>query len=34
LKRVYIGKDPADAYLFKGLLEGENIPIIVKGEFP
>jgi hypothetical protein len=33
LKKVYIGKNPADAHLLKGLLEGENIETEVRGEF-
>jgi Putative prokaryotic signal transducing protein len=33
LKKVYIAKNPADAHLLKGLLEGENIEAKVRGEF-
>jgi len=33
LKKVYIGKNPADAHLLKGLLEGANIEAEVRGEF-
>jgi hypothetical protein len=33
LKKVYIAKNPADAHLLKGLLEGENIEADVRGEF-
>jgi hypothetical protein len=33
LKRVYIAKDPADAHLLKGLLEGATIEVEVRGEF-
>ncbi len=33
MKKVYIAKNPADAHLLKGLLEGENIPAEVRGEF-
>jgi hypothetical protein len=33
LKKVYIAKNPADAHLLKGLLEGENIEVEVRGEF-
>jgi hypothetical protein len=33
LKKVYIAKNPADAHLVKGLLEGENIDAEVRGEF-
>jgi len=33
LKKVYIAKNPADAHLLKGLLEGENIEAEVRGEF-
>jgi hypothetical protein len=32
VKRVYVAKHPTDAHLVKGLLEGEGIPVIVKGE--
>jgi len=33
LKKVYIAKNPADAHLLKGLLDGENIEAEVRGEF-
>jgi hypothetical protein len=33
LKKVYVAKNPADAHLLKGLLEGENIEAEVRGEF-
>lgn len=33
MKKVYIAKNPADAHLLKGLLEGENIEAKVRGEF-
>jgi hypothetical protein len=33
MKKVYIAKNPADAHLLKGLLEGENIEVEVRGEF-
>jgi hypothetical protein len=33
LKKVYTATDPADAHLLKGLLEGENIPSEVRGEY-
>jgi hypothetical protein len=33
LKKVYTAKNPADAHLLKGLLEGENIEADVRGEF-
>ena len=33
MKKVYIAKNPADAHLLKGLLEGENIEAEVRGEF-
>ena len=33
MKKVYIAKNPADAHLLKGLLEGENIDAEVRGEF-
>ena len=33
MKKVYIAKNPADAHLLKGLLEGENIGAEVRGEF-
>lgn len=33
LKKIYIAKNPADAHLLKGLLEGENIEAEVRGEF-
>lgn len=33
MKKVYVATDPADAYLLKGLLEGENIPAEVRGEY-
>ena len=33
MKKVYIGKNPADAHLLKGLLEGANIEAEVRGEF-
>jgi len=32
VKRVYIPKDPVEAHLVKGLLEGEDIKVLVKGE--
>jgi hypothetical protein len=33
LRKLYIAKNPADAHLLKGLLEGENIEAEVRGEF-
>ena len=33
MKRVYIAKDPTDAHLLMGLLEGANIEAVVRGEF-
>jgi hypothetical protein len=33
LKKIYTAKNPADAHLLKGLLEGENIEAEVRGEF-
>ena len=33
MKKVYTAKNPADAHLLKGLLEGENIEAEVRGEF-
>lgn len=33
MKKVYVAKNPADAHLVKGLLDGENIPAVVQGEF-
>ena len=33
MKKVYIAKNPADAHLLKGLLEGANIEAEVRGEF-
>lgn len=33
MKRVYVAKNPADAHLLKGLLEGERIEALVRGEF-
>jgi len=33
LKKVYIAKNPADAHLLKGLLEGEDVEAEVRGEF-
>ncbi len=33
MKKIYIAKNPADAHLLKGLLEGENIEAEVRGEF-
>jgi len=33
LKKIYTAKNPADAHLLKGLLEGENIEADVRGEF-
>jgi len=33
VKRVYIAANPADAYLVKGILEGENINAVVQGEY-
>ncbi len=33
MKQVYVAKNPADAHLLKGLLEGEDIQAIVRGEF-
>ena len=33
MKKVFIAKNPADAHLLKGLLEGENIEAEVRGEF-
>jgi len=33
LKKVYTARNPADAHLLKGLLEGENIEAEVRGEF-
>ncbi len=33
MKRVYIAANPADAHLLKGLLEGEDIPAVIQGEF-
>jgi hypothetical protein len=33
LKKVYDAKNPADAHLLKGLLEGENIQAVVRGEY-
>jgi hypothetical protein len=33
VKKVYVASNPADAHLVKGVLEGENIEVIVQGEF-
>ncbi len=33
MKKVYVAANPADAHLVKGLLEGEKIEAIVRGEF-
>ena len=33
MKKVYTARNPADAHLLKGLLEGENIEAEVRGEF-
>lgn len=33
MKKVYIAKNPADAHLLKGLLDGEKIEAEVRGEF-
>jgi len=33
MKKVYTAKDPVDAHLLKGALEGENIQSTVHGEF-
>ena len=33
MKKVYTARNPADAHLLKGLLEGENIETEVRGEF-
>jgi hypothetical protein len=33
LRKVYVAGNPADAHLLKGLLEGEDIPAQVRGEF-
>jgi|SRR5208283_1181028 hypothetical protein len=33
MKKIYIAKNPIDANLFKGILEGEKIQAIVQGEF-
>jgi hypothetical protein len=33
LKKIYIAKNPADAHLLKGLLDGESIKAEVRGEF-
>ncbi len=33
MKKVYIAKDPADAHLLRGFLEGETIESEVRGEF-
>ena len=33
MKKIYTAKNPADAHLLKGLLEGENIEADVRGEF-
>jgi len=33
LKKVYIAKNPVDAHLLKGLLEGDDIEAEVRGEF-
>ena len=33
MKKIYTAKNPADAHLLKGLLEGENIEAEVRGEF-
>ncbi len=33
MKKVYDAKNPADAHLLKGLLEGENIQVGVRGEY-
>jgi hypothetical protein len=33
MKKVYTARNPADAHLLKGLLEGENIEVEVRGEF-
>ena len=32
MTRVYVAKHPADAHLFKGILEQEGIEAIVRGE--
>ena len=33
MKQVYVARNPADAHLLKGILEGENIQAVVRGEF-
>lgn len=33
MKRIYVARNPADAHLVKGLLEGGNIAAVVRGEF-
>ena len=33
MKKIYTAKNPADAHLLKGLLEGENIEADVRGGF-
>lgn len=33
MKQVYVARNPADAHLLKGILEGGNIQAIVRGEF-
>ncbi len=33
MKTVYLARNPGDAYLMKGLLEGEGIEAEIRGEF-
>jgi hypothetical protein len=33
LMKIYDARNPADAHLLKGLLEGENIQAVVRGEY-
>ena len=33
MKKVYAARNPGDAHLMKGLLEGEGISAVVQGEF-
>jgi len=33
MRKIYTAKNPIDAHLLKGALEGENIQVIVQGDF-
>jgi|GEM_PF-5322376 hypothetical protein len=33
MKRVYLARNPADAHLFKGILESHHIQAVVHGDF-